>query len=86
MPLNFFKKPNSSDSTLFCYNDKLNNNIRPYPYPYKSAISISNDPDFTDFEFFEELLKFLNTDQKTEFGYGVNLELTSGTFYIIKKG
>ncbi len=85
MPLNFFKKPNSSDSTLFCYNDKLNNNIRPYPYPYKSAISISNDPDFTDFEFFEELMKFLNTDQKTEFGYGVNLELTSGTFLYNKK-
>jgi hypothetical protein len=55
--------------------------FRNLPYPYKGALSLSSDPDFQDFEFFEEFNKFLNTDLHTKFGYGLGLEITSGIFF-----
>lgn len=55
--------------------------IRPLPYPFLGALSISSDVEFMDFPFFEDLMRFLNTQKKTSLGYGLGLEVTSGFFF-----
>jgi hypothetical protein len=66
----------------FVFNFKVKDpNIRKLPYPYLGAISISNDIDYTNFQFFEEFMKFLNTTRKTKFGQGLGLEITSSFFF-----
>lgn len=55
--------------------------IRPLPFPYRGAISISNDIEYFSLEFFEELNAFLNTDKNTKLGRGLNLEFTQSLFF-----
>src|SRR5512147_601800 len=50
--------------------------VRPFPYPYRAALAISNDIDNTGtFEEFVEIHKFLNTHEKTSMGEGVGLNI-----------
>lgn len=58
--------------------------IRKLPYPYKGALSISYDIDYTNFTFFEELMKFLNSNLKTRFGFGLGLEVSASIFFYSK--
>lgn len=64
---------------------KLNTNsipfVRPWPYPFRAAFSISTDIELTSFEYFEELMRYVNTDEMTQFGQGLALELTSSMFF-----
>jgi hypothetical protein len=59
--------------------------IRDLPYPYRGAISLSSDAEFFDFQFFDELMKYLNTSEKTAFGEGLGLEVTSSVFFFSEK-
>lgn len=54
--------------------------IRRLPYPFRAALAISNDADFCQMAFFEELMRFLNTRRRTAFGTGLGLEVTSSYF------
>ena len=54
--------------------------IRCWPYPYRAAVSLSNDVDFCSFEFFEAFMRYSNTTQVTPFGEGLGLEVTSSFF------
>lgn len=68
--------------TLLKNNDlKKGGKIRKIPYPYKASLAISNDIEYTRFDFFEALMSFLNSDKKTPFGYGLNLDITSSVFF-----
>jgi hypothetical protein len=55
--------------------------VRALPYPFRGALSISNDAEFLKFHFFEALMKFLNTQKTTPFGVGLGLEVTSSLFF-----
>ncbi|EAY29760.1 hypothetical protein [Microscilla marina] len=55
--------------------------LRKLPYPYNGALSISSDIEFFSFVFFEEFMKFVNTDKQTKLGTGLNLEITSSLFF-----
>lgn len=66
-------------SNIYTHQSKYNF-LRSYPFPYRAAVSISNDAEYMDFEFFDELMKFVNTDQVTKFGTGLGLRLTSSFF------
>ena len=55
--------------------------IRPLPFPYCGALSISNDCEFMSYDFFEKFMEFLNTSNETRFGKGVELEVTSSLFF-----
>ncbi len=55
--------------------------IRKWPYPYLSGLTISNDIECMNFEFFEEFMSFLNTKKNTFFGNGLDLEITSSIFH-----
>jgi len=44
-------------------------------------LTISNDVEFFNFEVFESLMRFCNTDQQTALGKGLNIELTSSMFF-----
>lgn len=59
----------------------LDYQVRPLPYPFLGAVSISNDIEFFDFDIFEILLKFLNTKEQTPLGIGLGLEVTSSFFF-----
>lgn len=54
---------------------------RKLPYPYRGCLSISNDIEFFDFNFFETLMSFFNSDKQTALGKGLNLEITSSLFF-----
>lgn len=55
--------------------------FRKWPYPFRAGLAISNDPDLTNFEFFETFFEFLNTSNKTPLGTGINLEVSSTLFH-----
>jgi len=55
--------------------------LRNWPYPYKGALSISSDVDFTNFEFFDSFMNFLNTKNNTLLGRGLGLDVTSSIFF-----
>lgn len=68
------------------YNKRYDNDslvaIRKFPYPYKAALSISNDPDNVEtLEEFLEIHRFLNTTTMTSLGEGVGLEVGSGFLF-----
>ena len=56
-------------------------NVRPWPYPFKAALTISNDAEYVSFNFFEELMTFLNTESQTSLGQGLGIEVTSSVFH-----
>jgi hypothetical protein len=55
--------------------------IRGYPYPYLAALSFSNDIDCTNFRFFDELMRYLNTDDNTILGKGLKIPVSSSCFF-----
>jgi hypothetical protein len=64
---------------------KLEIERRVLPYPYKGAMTISNDAEFMSFEFFETFYSFLNSNKKTIFGDGLGLQVTSSLFFYSDK-
>jgi len=64
---------------------KLEIEKRVLPYPYKGAMTISNDAEFMSFEFFETFYSFLNSNKKTIFGDGLGLQVTSSLFFYSNK-
>jgi len=54
---------------------------RPWPYPYKGGLAISNDVEFMSFEYFELLMEFLNTENETLLGKGLGINVTSSFFF-----
>jgi hypothetical protein len=65
--------------------NKLEIEKRVLPYPYKGAMTISNDAEFMSFEFFETFYSFLNSNKKTIFGDGLGLQVTSSLFFYSNK-
>lgn len=55
--------------------------IRPLPFPFRAAVSISNDIEYFSADFFEEFNKFLNTKMPTRLGLGLGLEITQSLFF-----
>lgn len=59
--------------------------LRPFPYPYRAAMTICSDIDQTqDTDEFLEIQRFLNTKQTTSMGEGVGLEI-GNSFYFYDK-
>jgi len=55
--------------------------LRKFPYPYRAALSISNDADQTDsIEEFLIIQEYLNTNNITPLGKGLNLEIGCSFF------
>ncbi len=55
--------------------------VRKFPFPYRAALSISNDIDKTSTaEEFLEIQDFLNTKNSTRMGEGVGLEIANSFF------
>lgn len=66
----------------YFYTPKLNSHfIRPWPYPYKGGLSISNDAEFMSYAFFETLMYFTNTSVDTAWGKGLNIPMSSSVFF-----
>ncbi len=55
--------------------------FRKFPYPYKAAITVSNDIDLMEWETFAGIYNFLNTKKDTKFGPGLGLALSSSIFF-----
>lgn len=55
--------------------------VRPWPYPYLGGLSLSNDAEYMSFEFFEELMAFLNGTGETKLGKGLGLPVSSSVFF-----
>ena len=49
--------------------------VRSFPYPFSAGLAICSDIDNSTFDGFLKIHRFLNTDQITEFGEGLNLEI-----------
>lgn len=50
-------------------------NLQPIPYPFKSAMAISSDIDDCPPQLFERIHTYLNTEENTPEGMGLNLEI-----------
>jgi len=50
-------------------------NLRKFPYPFQSALTICSDIDGTPFKSFLEIHKFLNSDKNTSLGKGLELPI-----------
>ncbi|WPC43256.1 hypothetical protein [Clostridium sp. JS66] len=55
--------------------DSENKDIRKFPYPFKSMLSICSDIDDATLEEFQTYHKFLNTKEKTPYGEGLGLDI-----------
>ena len=63
---------------------KPENNIslRKFPFPYKSMFSICSDVDHAvSLPAYVEFMRFLNTDQNTVYGRGLNLEVSNSFWF-----
>lgn len=69
VPDNIIDKIKNSTPT---YNKQ---DIRKFPYPYNSMVSICSDIDDTTLEEFEEYHQFLNTTETTPHGKGLGLDI-----------
>lgn len=55
---------------------------RPYPFPYKAMLAICSDLDETpDGTRYRDIARFLNTDEATPAGRGVNLEVGNTIYF-----
>jgi hypothetical protein len=56
--------------------------MRPWPYPYRAALAICSDLDETPTaaDYFE-MARFLNTNEQTRLGIGVNLEIGNSIYF-----
>lgn len=60
---------------------------RRFPYPYKAAVSICSDIDATDsVQEFLTIQEFMNTENLTEAGTGINLEIGNSFFPVADNG
>jgi len=56
--------------------------LRPWPYPYRAALAICSDLDETPTAGdYLETARFLNTDEATRLGQGVNLEVGNSIYF-----
>ena len=55
--------------------------LRPWPYPFEAGLSIANDAEFMSFEFYDVLLRYLNTDEQTPLGKGIRLPFSTSVFF-----
>jgi len=55
--------------------------VRPLPFPFRGALALSNDAEYLQWDFFEALMRFLNTRTETPFGPGLGLRVTSSMFF-----
>jgi len=55
--------------------------VRPLPFPFRGALAISNDAEFLQWDFFEALMRFLNTRTETPFGTGLGMRMTTSVFF-----
>jgi len=56
--------------------------LRRFPYPYRCALAICSDLDETpDGRAYDHLLRFLNTEEATDFGPGVGLECANSIYF-----
>ncbi len=56
--------------------------LRPFPYPYRSALAICSDLDETpDTAGYLEMMRFLNTSSPTVCGHGVGLEVGNSIYF-----
>jgi SAM-dependent methyltransferase len=49
--------------------------LRRYPYPYRAALSVSNDTDGMDWAAFEDMHAFVSGTGQTPYGQGLGLEI-----------
>lgn len=59
-----------------------NISLQPFPYPYRAGMAICNDIDNTSKELFNTLHQFLNTNQETANGSGLNLEIGDSFWFL----
>ncbi len=60
--------------------------LRKIPYPYKAMLAICSDLDLTpDRHVYFEIMKFLNTTEKTKMGPGVGLEVGNTIYFDMPK-
>ena len=57
--------------------------LRRFPFPYRAALAIANDADLLTPESFRRLYTFLSTDQDTQWGPGLGLDL-GGSFFTFR--
>ena len=57
--------------------------LRPFPYPFRAALAICNDPDSLTAESFRRLHRFLMSDEETEWGPGLGLDI-GGAFFMFR--
>ena len=56
--------------------------MRPWPYPYRAALAICSDLDETPTaDDYFEMARFLNTNEKTRLGTGVDLEIGNSIYF-----
>ncbi len=55
--------------------------LRKFPFPYKCALTISNDAEYMDWGAFLEIHEYLNTERQTKLGEGLNLEMGDSFFF-----
>ncbi len=56
---------------------------RSFPHPYKAALAICSDVDCTpDFATYREIMRFLNTAEKTRIGTGLNMEVGNSMYFL----
>jgi hypothetical protein len=61
--------------------------LRRFPYPYKAMLAICSDLDGTpDADSYFNLMRFLNTSQKTVVGTGAGLEIGNSIYFNIPPG
>ncbi|MEJ2453985.1 MAG: hypothetical protein P8103_07505 [Candidatus Thiodiazotropha sp.] len=66
--------------------DKNQLALRKYPYPYRALLAICSDLDETPNEqIYFETIRYLNTDQQTVLGRGVNLEIGNTIYFHMPK-
>lgn len=54
--------------------------LRDWPYPYRAALTISNDADWMQWQTFLDIHSYLNTDRDTPLGKGLDLEISDSFF------
>lgn len=57
--------------------------LRPFPYPFRAAMSICNDADLLTPQSFRRLHQFLSTDEDTVWGPGLSLQV-GGSFFMFR--
>jgi hypothetical protein len=57
--------------------------LRPFPYPFRAALSLCNDADYLTHSGFHRLHRFLSSDADTEWGPGLDLQV-GGSFFMFR--